>query len=246
MDRGNALVTAAAGGIGLHVARRLVAEGFSVTISDLPDRDGEAAAAEVGASFVACDLRDMASVAETVTALGPLEVLVNNGGIAGPTLPVTETPLADWQEVFDINITAQFVAAKAALPAMIAARSGLIVNMSSVAGRIGYANRSPYAASKWAVLGFTASLAREVGTDGVRVNAILPGAVRGPRIEQVIAAFAEANGLTREAAERHYLERQATGAFIEPEEIASMVAYLASSDARSITGQFISVDGFYQ
>jgi NAD(P)-dependent dehydrogenase (short-subunit alcohol dehydrogenase family) len=173
-------------------------------------------------------------------------VLVNNVGISGPTLPLPEISLAQWQEVIDVNLTAAFLTCRIAVPGMVAARRGSVVNLSSVAGKIGYPDRSPYCASKWAVLGLTASLAREVGHYGVRVNAILPGTVRGPRIANVIAQFAQRNAMSNEEAERHYLARQATGAYVEPTEIAEMVSYLCSPHARSITGQFIGVDGGFE
>ncbi|MEO1103390.1 MAG: SDR family oxidoreductase, partial [Pseudomonadota bacterium] len=144
------------------------------------------------------------------------------------------------------NITAQFVACKAALPAMIERRSGLIVNMSSVAGKIGLKNRAPYSASKWAVRGLTAVIAGEVGEYGIRVNAILPGSVRGERIERVIEGIARANDIGFEEAKKGLLNRQAIADFIEPEEIAAMVAYLASDAGRSITGQFLGIDGGYE
>jgi len=125
-------------------------------------------------------------------------------------------------------------------------QGGAIINMASVAAKIGYPNRAPYAASKRAVLGFTASLAREVAEHGIRVNAILPGSVRGERIMRVIRAYAQANGLSEADATAHYLRRQATGRLVEPEEIAAMVLHLASDAARSITGQFISIDGGFE
>jgi len=241
-----ALVTASASGIGLAIARRLATDGASVVVSDLPGSDGAARATEIGAEWHACDLRDAAAITAMVEGAGPLDILVNNGGVAGPTAPVTEIPVEVFREVMDVNVTAQFVTARAALPAMIARGGGVIVNMSSVAGRIGYPNRNPYATSKWAVRGFTVSLAREVGRYGVRVNAILPASVRGARIEAVIEDYARANGITRAQAEAHYLRRQAIGAFIEPEEIAAMVAYLASDAGRSISGQSIGIDGAFE
>jgi NAD(P)-dependent dehydrogenase (short-subunit alcohol dehydrogenase family) len=241
-----ALVTAAASGIGLVVCRRLRQEGWEVVLSDLPSSDGAAKAAEIGARWIPCDLRDAAAVTRLVEEAGTCRLLVNNGGLAGPTLPVAETPVEAWEEVMAVNLTAPFVACRAMVPRMVAAGGGVIVNMASVAARIGYPDRSPYAASKWGLLGFTATLAREVGRQGVRVNAILPASVRGPRIESVVAAYAEKNGVERAAAEAHYLARQATGAFIEPEEIAATVLFLASDAARSITGQFIGVDGGFQ
>jgi NAD(P)-dependent dehydrogenase (short-subunit alcohol dehydrogenase family) len=191
-------------------------------------------------------VRQPADIEALFAGLEGIEVLVNNAGISGPTRPLPQITLSEWQEVMDVNLTAPFLACRLVVPAMVAAGRGSIVNLSSVAGTIGYPDRSPYCASKWAVLGLTASLAREVGRHGVRVNAILPGTVRGPRIAGVIARYAEQNGIPFAEAERHYLGRQATGAYIEPQEIAAMVSYLCSPAARSITGQFLGVDGGFE
>ncbi len=245
-QQGIAVVTASASGIGLEIARTLARDGYRVVLSDVDAARGEAAARELKAEFRPCDLRRPAEIERLLAGLGTIEVLVNNGGISGPTRPLPEITLAKWQEVMDVNLTAQFLACRLVVPGMVAAGRGSIVNLSSVAGRIGYPNRSPYCASKWAVLGLTASLAREVGAHGVRVNAILPGTVRGPRIAGVIERYAQQNAISVADAERHYLGRQATGAYIEPSEIAAMVSYLCSPAARSITGQFIGVDGGFE
>jgi NAD(P)-dependent dehydrogenase (short-subunit alcohol dehydrogenase family) len=244
--RRRALVSASASGIGLAVVRALRAAAWEVVLSDLPESEGAARAAELGAEWVPCDLRDASQIAALAEAAGDIGLLVNNGGIAGPTLPVAEMPPEAWNEVLAVNLTAPFLLCRAVVPRMVAAGSGLVVNIASVAARIGYPNRSPYAASKWGLLGLTATLAREVGAAGVRVNAILPGSVRGPRIAAVIAAFAEANGLSLAEAEAQYLSRQATGRFVEAEEIAETILFLASDAARSITGQFLGVDGGFQ
>lgn len=244
--RRRALVTASAAGIGLVVVRALRAAGWEVVLSDLPDSAGAARAAECGAEWIPCDLRDPAQVAALARAAGDVGLLVNNGGIAGPTAPVVEVPPEAWAEVLAVNLTAPFLLCRALVPGMVAAGSGLVVNMASVAARIGHAGRSPYGTSKWGLLGFTAALAREVGAQGVRVNAILPGSVRGERIASVIARYAEANRLPVEEAEAWYLRRQATGRFVEPEEIAGTILFLASDAARSITGQFLGVDGGFE
>lgn len=241
-----ALVTASAAGIGLAIVRALRADGWEVVLSDLPESDGAARAAETGARWIACDLSDAHAVTALVDAAGPCRLLVNNGGIAGPTLPVEAMPVDAWGAVLAVNLTAPFVACRAMVPKMKAAGGGVIVNMASVAARLGTPDRSPYTASKWGLLGLTATLAREVGRDGIRVNAILPGSVRGDRIDRVLTAFAAANGLDRAAAEARYLARAATGAFVEPDEIAATVLFLASDAARSITGQFIGVDGGFE
>jgi NAD(P)-dependent dehydrogenase (short-subunit alcohol dehydrogenase family) len=241
-----AVITAAAAGIGRVVATRLAADGWRVIASDV-DRDGGAALArDTGAEFRACDVRDDGAVDALFDGIDPAFLVVNNAGIAGPTKPVWQTDPQEWRDCLDVNVTGQFLVARRALPAMIEAGEGVMINMASVAGRIGYANRAPYAASKWAVRGLTATLAREVGPHGIRVNAILPGTVRGERIERVIAGYAEANGIDYPAAEAHYLARQATGRMIEPEEIAATIAFLASDAAVSITGQFVGVDGGFE
>lgn len=241
-----AIVTAGASGIGFEIARALRRDHYRVVLCDIDEAKGEAAAREIEAEFRRCDMRQPANIEGLFAGLGPIEVLVNNAGIAGPTRPLHAITLAEWQEVIDVNLTAAFLACRLVVPKMVAAGRGSIVNISSVAGKIGYPDRSPYCASKWALLGLTASLAREVGRHGVRVNAILPGTVRGPRIAAVIERYAQQNGISIAEAERHYLGRQATGAYIEPSEIAAMVSYLCSPAARSITGQFIGVDGGFE
>ena len=243
---GLAVVTASASGIGREIARMLRRDGYRVVVSDIDRVGGAAVAQELQAQFRACDMREPAQIEALFDGLGPIDVLVNNAGIAGPTRPLPEISPAQWQEVVDINLTAAFLTCRIVVPGMVAAGRGSIINISSVAGKIGYPNRSPYCATKWAVLGLTASLAREVGRHGVRVNAILPGTVRGPRIANVIAQYAQANGVSNEDAEHHFLGRQATEAYVEATEVAEMVSYLCSPRARSITGQFIGVDGGFE
>jgi len=242
----SALVTAGASGIGAAIAMALTGAGYAVTIADIDVVKGEALATEHGLAFVACDVAHEADLVALVHGLGAVGVLVNNAGIAGPTAPLTQVSTEEWRRVFDINVTSHFITAREMVPLMAAAGGGLIVNLASVAAKIGYANRSAYGASKRAVLGLTAALAREVAADGIRVNAILPGAVRGERIARVVEAYAAANKLPLAEAESWYLSRQATGRYVEPDEIAAMVLYLASEAGRSITGQFISVDGGFE
>ncbi len=241
--RGLALVIAGAGGIGAAITATLAAAGYEVVAADIDAAAGAAVAAATGCRFAACDCGDPAALRALFAGLGPLSVLVNNAGIAGSTAPVTEVALADWQRVLDVNLTAQFLACQLALPGMLTRGHGVIVNMSSVAGRIGFAGRAPYVASKWAVLGLTATLAQEVSRHGVRVNAILPGTTRGARMDAVLAGFAAARGLDPAEAEAYYLGRAATGRYVEPEQVAALVAFLAGDAAASITGQFIGVDG---
>jgi NAD(P)-dependent dehydrogenase (short-subunit alcohol dehydrogenase family) len=240
-----AVVTASASGIGREIARVLKRDGYRVVLSDIDRKRGTSAAQELQAEFRACDMGKPADIERLFAGLDP-HVLVNNVGISGPTRPLPEIDLAEWQEVIDVNLTSAFLACRLAVPRMIAARRGSIVNISSVSARIGHPNRSPYCASKWALLGLTASLAREVGSFGVRVNAVLPGTVRGARIDRVMAQYAQQNAIGIEEAEQHYLGRQAIKEYVEPTEVAEMVSYLCSPRAHSITGQFISVDGGFE
>ena len=239
-----AVVTASASGIGLVVAKALAAEGWQVAMSDI-DPAGEAEAKKIGARFARCDMGKPAEIKALFATYEPAALLVNNSGMTGPTLPVAELPVEEWQRVIDVNLTAHFVCAQCVIPGMIARGGGVIVNMSSVAGRIGQPNRSPYVASKWAVRGLTATLARELAPHNIRCNAILPGSVRGARIERVIKAYAEKNRIGIADAEKHYLQRQASRAYVEPEEIAETILFLASDKAKSITGQFIGLDGAF-
>jgi NAD(P)-dependent dehydrogenase (short-subunit alcohol dehydrogenase family) len=240
------LITAAAGGIGAAIARKAKAEDYDVIISDIDAVAGEKLAREIGATFVPCNLAKEDEVVVLVAKTGAVDLLVNNGGIAGPTAELADFKTEDWNQVFAINVTATFVTCREMVRLMRPRRHGVIINMASVAAKIGYPNRAAYAASKRAVLGLTASLAREVGRDGIRVNAILPGTVRGDRIDGVIARFAVANMVSIEEAHNTYLARHANGQFVEAEEIAALTLFLASDAARSITSQFVGIDGGFE
>ena len=241
-----AVITASASGIGLRIAEVLTRDGYRVVMSDVDNTTGAAEAQRLGAEFRSCDVRDDEQLQALFAGLGPVYALINNVGVAGPTQPIHELDIEVFRAVMEINLTSHVRAAQLAIPGMIAAKQGVIVNMSSVAGRIGYANRSPYAASKWAVLGITRTMARELGGYGIRANAVLPGAVRGPRIERVIEGVVQAEGLDRAAAEARLLQRQAISQFIEPEEVAEAVAYLVSDRARTVSGAFLDVNGYFE
>ena len=242
-----ALIMAGAAGIGAVLAERAVATGFAVTITDRDLPAGKTLASRVGCRFLPCNLGDEVEIRAAVAEVGTVDLLVNNGGISGPTEPVATLDPFAWRQVIDINLTAQFLTCQAMIPLMLAAgRGGSIVNISSVAARIGYPNRAAYAASKAGVLGLTAALAREVGRDGIMVNAILPATTRGDRIRTVFRNYASANKLSIEGAEASFLSRHATGRMVEPEHIADMILFLASPAGRSITGQFIGIDGGFE
>ena len=241
-----AVVTASASGIGLRIAEALVRDEFRVVMSDVDATTGAAEAARLGAVFRPCDVRDDVALQGLFADLGPVYALINNVGIAGPTEPAHEMAVAAFRDVMEINLTSHFRAAQLAIPGMIAAGAGVIVNLSSVAGRIGLPNRAPYTASKWGVLGLTRTLANELGRYNIRVNAVLPGAIGGARIEWVIDGVVAAEGIDRATAQAGILGRQAISRFIAPEEVANAVAFLVSDWAMTISGAFLDVNGCYE
>jgi len=244
------LVTAGANGIGLCITKAFLSVGSKVLVSDVDESALKSVAQELKVPTFKCDVSKEAEVTELFQAVekefGGLDVLVNNAGVAGPTASVEEMKLADWQRTFDVNITGQFLCARAAIPFFKKNKSSSVVNLSSAAGHLGFPYRSPYSASKWAVIGFTKSLALELAKWDVRVNAILPGAVDGPRIRAVIAAKAQAQSVPYDDLEKVYSGQAALGRFIPPEDIANMAVFLASDLARNVNGQAQVVDGYTQ
>ncbi|AMR76500.1 SDR family oxidoreductase [Cupriavidus nantongensis] len=246
-----ALVTAGASGIGLEIARALAEAGARVAVCDVAGDELERVCAELpGVVAVRADVSkesDVEALFQAVDqAFGGLDVLVNNAGVAGPTGGVETLSLADWERTLAVNITGQFLCARAAVPRLRQGRSPSIVNLSSAAGHLGMPGRSAYSASKWAVVGFTKSLALELGADGIRVNTVLPGAVDGPRIRAVIAAKAESLGKPLEEVTRDYTSQAALGRMVTMRDIANMVRFLCSDQAASVHGQEMVVDGLTQ
>ncbi|MCY0857177.1 SDR family oxidoreductase [Cupriavidus sp. D39] len=245
------LVTAGADGIGLEITRAFAQAGASVLVCDVQGASLERLAAELpavhGCRADVSSEADVAAMFETVDrTLGGLDILVNNAGVAGPTGGVETLALADWERTLAVNITGQFLCTRLAVPRLRQGKSPAIVNLSSAAGHLGMPGRSVYSASKWAVIGFTKSLALELGADGIRVNAILPGAVDGPRIRAVIAAKAEALGKPLEDVTRAYTSQAALGRMVTARDIANMVLFASSDLAANVTGQELAVDGLTQ
>ncbi|WP_321786996.1 SDR family oxidoreductase [Paraburkholderia sp. J94] len=242
------LVTAGAGGIGRAITEAFVAAGASVHICDIDEAALQQIQAQLpGVTTSVCDIADRASatrmVADAASALGGLDVLINNAGIAGPTASVADMDPDAWEAVLRLNLTGTFTVTQHAIPYLKQSRAGVILIMSSLAGRFGYPNRSPYATTKWGLIGFTKTLSRELGEFGIRVNAILPGAVEGPRIQQVLAGRASASGRTVAQEEAAALANQSIKHFVDPAEIGALAVFLASDAGRSISGQMIPVDG---
>lgn len=234
----NALVTGAAKGIGRAIAERLVAAGANVTLADL-DASGEATAKEIGGSFVVCDITNADQLSAAVTAAargGNLDVLVNNAGIYPTTGPIDKVTDSFVTKMLEVNVRAQYSAAREAARAM--KNGGAIVNLASIAGIRGGANITAYSASKGAVIALTRAFANELGPRGIRVNAIAPGIIDTPGVQEQMAPL-KAGGLDIDAAIAANPLRIAG----QPDHIARVTLFLVSELAAFITGQTVVVDG---
>lgn len=242
------VVTAGANGIGLAIARTLHEQGARVAICDVDTTALEQASAELGGCLASqTDVSDEAAVEaffqDVKNELGGLDALINNAGIAGPTGSVEDISIASWRQCIDICLTGQFICAHNAVPLLKQAGGGSIVSMSSVAGKHGYAYRTPYSSAKFGVIGLTQSLAKELGPDNIRVNAILPGIVSGARMEGVIRDRANATGVSYEEMEQDYLAKISLRRMVTMEDVATMTAFLLSDAGANLSGQSLAVDG---
>ena len=241
------LITAGAAGIGREFVRAFAATGAKVFICDIDTKSLDALAKEIpGLIAKPCDMSKRADiermVPDAVAALGGLDVLINNAGIAGMTLPVEQYPPDDWDKVVAVNLTGMFDVTRLAIPHLKQSKAGCIINMASIAGRFGFQNRSPYAATKWGVIGFTKTLAMELGEWGIRANAIAPGAVEGDRIVRVFQGRAQISGKSVEEVKADAFAAQSIKAMIDPRDIAQLAVFLASPAAKSISGQVLPID----
>ena len=172
-----------------------------------------------------------------------IDVLVNCAGIAGPTASLENIDPCDWDQTISVNLNGMFYCLKEAIPLLKISEQPSIINIASSASFFGFPLRSPYTAAKWAVIGLTKTLAMELGSDGIRVNAICPGSVRGKRINRVIEADALEQGKTVEEIEKLYLAQVSMKTFVEPEDVANLAMFLSSDLGRFISGQAIGLDG---
>jgi NAD(P)-dependent dehydrogenase (short-subunit alcohol dehydrogenase family) len=248
LSNARVLITAAGSGIGFAIATAFHQVGARVHICDVDPEALEAASAALpGIGATLADVATPGDVdrlfGEALTALGGLDVLVNNAGIAGPTALLEDIDPVDWRRTLAVNLDSQFYCLRRAIPALKAAGGGSVVNLSSTAGLFGYPRRTPYVAAKWAVIGLTKSLAMELGPDGIRVNAICPGSVDGPRMDRVIAAQADALGVPDQEVRDTYTRNASLRTFIKAEDIANMALFLCGPGGAKISGQALAVDG---
>jgi len=218
-----AIVTGGMIGIGAAIVRRLEASGAKVAIWDLngPEK---------------VDVTDQESIdralKKTVASFGKIDVLVNNAGIAGPTMPVVEYPVADWKRVIDIDLNGPFLVSRVVVPHMVKAGYGRIVNIASIAGKEGNPNAAAYAAAKGGLIAFTKALGKELAQTGVLVNCVAPAAAQTAILDQVTPEFA-----------KFMLSKIPMGRFVKVEEIAALVCWLATEDCSFSTGGVFDISG---
>jgi NAD(P)-dependent dehydrogenase (short-subunit alcohol dehydrogenase family) len=239
------LVTAGAAGIGLAIARTFRDHGARVHVCDVDDQ--ALAKLDKDLQQTKADVASVADVdrlfADAERTLGGLDVLVNNAGIAGPTAKIEDISIEDWDRCIAIDLNGMFYCTRKGMPLIKAAGGGSIINLSSIAGRLGFALRTPYAAAKWAVVGFTESLAAEAGPDGVRVNCIQPGVVEGERVERVIEAKAKGLGISSDEMRKRLLASVSLQTMVSAQDVANTALFLATDAGKHVSGQAISVCG---
>ncbi|WP_432835697.1 SDR family NAD(P)-dependent oxidoreductase [Dactylosporangium sp. CA-092794] len=247
-----AIVTGAARGLGKAIARALADDGAAVAVADIDAPAAEATAEELrlkGAQAVAYehDVRSERSSQElagtVLSDLGRVDVLVNNAGVGPNPAPFQNLTELEWDRVMDINAKGVFLTTKAVAPTMIAQRSGRIIHISSVVAKRASPNILPYAASKWAVVGMTQTMARELAQFDVTVNAVCPGVIRTELHEGVVSRMSAMTGKDQDDVWQTFYDRIALGRLQEPEDIAAMVTFLASDKGRNITGSAFNVNG---
>ena len=245
-----AVVTGGNRGIGRAIAAALAADGFAVAVTA---RDRTTAAETVaaiqagGGTAVAltCDVSDEVSVtamAREVGEFGPVHTVVANAGVAGPTAPLQEIAFVDWKDCLATDLDGVFLTFRAFVPELIAAGAGSLIAISSMTGKRPLYGRTPYAAAKMGVIGLVRTLATELGPHGIRVNAVCPGAVSGPRLDWVFRSLAETRGITEDEAREAFTSASPLGRVVDAREIAAACTFLSSDAAASITGEDLNVN----
>ncbi len=238
-----AFITAGGDGMGRTTAITMAELGAEVFTCDI-DPSGLATLPD-GITTWECDVRESSQLDAIFDEIlpGGLDIMVNNAGVGGPTKMVEDVTDEEWAHCMGVCIDAQFYCARRVAPVFKAQQSGVLINMVSAAGILGFPGRSPYVAAKWAVAGFTETLAMELGPDNIRVNGIVPGNVNGRRMDGVIANHAALEGLEEDEVRRLYAIGTSMQCYVDPQEISDLIMFLVSDYGRHISGQIIGVDG---
>jgi NAD(P)-dependent dehydrogenase (short-subunit alcohol dehydrogenase family) len=243
------VVTGANRGLGRAITVAFATAGYTVAASardlaSLADTVAEARKADGAAVPVSCDVCDEAAVAALAARaeqLGPVQAVVANAGVAGPTAPLHQITLDDWRQTLATDLDGVFLTFRAFIPAMIGRRAGSLIAISSMTGKRPLYGRTPYAAAKLGVIGLVRTLATELGPYHIRVNAVCPGFVAGPRMEQVIRRQAAIRGIADEKARGEMTALSPLGRMVRPEEVAATCVFLASDRSAPITGEDLNV-----
>ncbi len=248
MDGSKVIITAGASGIGLETAKAFLNINATVAICDIDQNALKQVKEEYPNIHV--EVCDVANANDTNTfikvaakKLGGVDTLVNNAGTGGPTKKIEAITTEEWSRCLDVCLSAQFNCIKASVPFLKDSNNPSIINLSSAAGRMGFALRTPYAAAKWGVIGLTKSLAIELGEHNIRVNAILPGIVAGIRQESVLKNKAKMRDVSYEQVEAEALSYASIKKYVSAADVANQILFLANRSGRMISGQAISVCG---
>jgi NAD(P)-dependent dehydrogenase (short-subunit alcohol dehydrogenase family) len=242
------LVTAGASGIGLCMAESYLKEGCKVHICDIDEGNlTKFLSDHPTASGTITDISQAQQVAEMFSDIeqryGKLDILVNNAGIAGPTAAVEDININDWDKTIAVDLNGPFYVTNKAVPLLKKAGGGSIINIASNAALFGFPLRSAYTAAKWAIIGLTKTWAMELGPHNIRVNALCPCSVNGPRIEQVIEKDAQERGVSNDEIRTVYQRQSSMRLFVDAQDVANMAIFLSSDLGKTVSGQSIAVDG---
>ena len=247
-DKLKVVITAGASGIGLQTAIAFSESGAEVVICDINEEALEAAKLDnPNLQCRHCDVSEPNTTEKFINSaakqLGGIDTLVNNAGIGGPTAPIENITPEEWSKCLDVCLSSQFYCIRSSVPYLKESNNASIINLSSAAGRMGFAMRSPYAAAKWGVIGLTKSLSIELGSYDIRVNAILPGIVAGARQEAVLKNKARIKNISYEQVEAEALSYSSIKKYVSATDIANQIIFLASTKGQMISGQAISICG---
>ena len=246
----NIIISAAADGIGWSIAEHCMNNGAIVYLSDIDNDKLSLLKSHKNYNKTLFIKKIKANDPKGVSKyflklkdhISSIDGLINNVGISGPTGKIENMEIDEWKNTIDVNINSHFYFSKYSIPLM-KKNGGSIINLSSTAGLFGFPLRTPYAASKWATIGLTKSLAMELGEFNIRVNAVCPGSVSGDRMKKVIEAKAKSLNIDETKLQRDFEAMTSLNTFVEKEDIANTVIFLLSDDAKKISGQVITIDG---